>query len=205
MACQEQKLVTQHFYWKVLLLLLPLSTRKTQRTERRRAKRKQKKRAGQRKHSVLAELVGLALGRVRPPVTSTVRVPDDPSGPWAPNPFFLYSRLPTPMDDSHLVLQSKFVQSAQNNVHQTNINIDLFSCLQRVSLIYILSLLKLRISHKNEDFSTLKNNHFYIFAIVNNAAQNTGMQISEILISTPLDKYSKIRLLDHIVVQFLIF
>lgn len=62
--------------------------------------------------SVLAELVGLALGRVRPPVTSTVRVPDDPSGPWAPNPFFLYSRLPTPMDDSHLVLQSKFVQSA---------------------------------------------------------------------------------------------
>lgn len=80
-----------------------------------------------------------------------------------------------------------------------------FAALQRVSLIYILSLLKLSISHKNEDFSTFKNNHFYIFAVVNNAAQNMGMQISEILISTPLDKYSKTRLLDHTVVQFLIF
>jgi len=60
----------------------------------------------------VSTVVGLALGRVRPPVTSTVRVPADPSGPRAPNPFFLYSRLPTPMDDSHLVLQSKFVQSA---------------------------------------------------------------------------------------------
>ena len=71
-------------------------------------------------------------------------------------------------------------------------------------MIYILSLLKLRISHKNEDSSTLKNNHFYILGIVNNAAENMGMQTSEILISTPLDKYSKIRLLDRIV-QFLIF
>ena len=62
--------------------------------------------------SVLAELLGLALGRVRPPVTSTVRVPVDPSGPWDPNPFFLYSRPPTSMDDSHLVFQRKFVQSA---------------------------------------------------------------------------------------------
>ena len=45
---------------------------------------------------------------------------------------------------------------------------------------------------------------FHILAIVNTATMNTGMQTFMVLILFPLHKYLEIRLMNHIVILFLI-
>ena len=47
--------------------------------------------------------------------------------------------------------------------------------------------------------------HFHFLAIMNNAAIHISTQLSERLLSIPLDIYLGMELLDHMVVLFLVF